>query len=67
MRFARGFRLLAMLLDHLIEHCPCRQTSGIDGDTQPSGSLQNHPDCMVSVVSSSASSKSRCVRAFGSS
>ena len=28
MRFARSFRLLAILLDHLIEHCPCRQTSG---------------------------------------
>ena len=29
MRFARSFRLLAMLLDHLIEHYPCRQASGI--------------------------------------
>ena len=25
MRFARNFRLLAMLLDHLIEHYPCRR------------------------------------------
>ena len=30
MRFARSFRLLAMLLDHLIEHYPCRQTSSMD-------------------------------------
>jgi len=33
MRFARNFRLLAILLDHLIEHYPCRQTNGIDGNT----------------------------------
>jgi len=35
MRFARNFRLLAILLDHLIEHYPCGQTSGIDSDTPP--------------------------------
>ena len=33
MRFARNFRLLAMLLDHLIEHYPCR--TGDSGDTAP--------------------------------
>jgi len=33
MRFARNFRLLAILLDHLIEHYPCRQTSGINTAT----------------------------------
>jgi len=35
MRFARNFRLLAILLDHLIERYPCRQTSGIYGDALP--------------------------------
>jgi len=35
MRFARNFRLLAILLDHLIEHYPCCQTNGIDSDTAP--------------------------------
>jgi len=35
MRFARNFRLLAILLDHLIEHYPCCQTSGGDGNTPP--------------------------------
>ena len=29
LRFARNFRLLAMLLDHLIEHYPCREARGI--------------------------------------
>ena len=33
MRFARSFRMLAILLNHLIEHYPCRQTSGIGGKT----------------------------------
>jgi len=35
MRFARHFRLLAILLDHLIKHYPCRQMNGIDGNTAP--------------------------------
>ena len=35
MRFARSFRLLAILLNHLIEHYPCRQASGIDGNASP--------------------------------
>lgn len=35
MHFARNFRLLAILLDHLIEHCLCRQTRSIDCDTSP--------------------------------
>lgn len=35
MRFARSFRLLAILLAHLIEHYPCRQTSGIAGNAAP--------------------------------
>ena len=30
MRFARNFRLLAVLLDHLLAHYPCRQTSNSD-------------------------------------
>ena len=30
MRFARNFRLLAILLDHLIEHYPVCQVGGID-------------------------------------
>ena len=35
MRFARNFRLLAILLDHLVEHYPCCQTSGIGSNTVP--------------------------------
>jgi len=35
MRFARHFRLLAILLNHLIEHYPCGQTNGIDGNAAP--------------------------------
>jgi len=35
MRFARNFRLLAILLDHLVEHYPCCETSGIGGNTPP--------------------------------
>ena len=35
MRFACSFRLLAMLLNHLIEHYPRRRMNGMGGNTAP--------------------------------